>query len=294
MATTAIVFIGHTKERIIESIRCVRSYPVDTIILVTGEQESAGERRARAIAEELRVDLATFFDVGTMQIDRRDVMRAAHQLTARIRSEQAAGRDVLLNMSGSLRTFSFAAYIAGCITRSKMITAIPKYDRMDNEVGIEEIIDLPALPLNMPKDEQLRILTALGADRSDAPAASRKKKGAGSPETKSRSGDVTPLDEQIRILSALGGDRSDAPAASRTGKAAGTPETTDRTAGVASLDELVLLLNPRIKKGSDAFAAERSRLSHHLKNFEMMGLVTKTKSGKNVGVQLTGLGEMFV
>jgi hypothetical protein len=294
MATTAIVFIGHSKERIIESIRSVRSYSFDKIILVVGDQESASELRARLIAEELSVDLATFFDVGTMQIDRKDVMRAAHQITARIRFEQAKGRDVLLNMSGSLRTFSFAAYIAGCITRSKMITAIPKYDRMDNEVGIEEVIDLPALPLNMPRDEQLRILAALGADRSDAPAPSRKKRAAGPPVPKSRSGGVTPLDEQIRILAALGGDRNNTTAASRTKKAAVTPETTDRTGGVASLDELVLLLNPKIRKGSDAFATERSRLSHHLKNFEMMGLVTKTKTGKNVGVQLTGLGEMFV
>jgi len=60
------------------------------------------------------------------------------------------------------------------------------------------------------------------------------------------------------------------------------------------IDELVLLLNPKIKKGTDAFATEWSRLSHHLKNFEMMGLVTKTRSGKNVEVRLTGLGEMFV
>ena len=64
--------------------------------------------------------------------------------------------------------------------------------------------------------------------------------------------------------------------------------------GVSSLDELVLLLDPKIKKGTDAFASERSRLSHHLKNFEGMGLVTKNKSGTNVGVRLTGLGEMFV
>ena len=77
-------------------------------------------------------------------------------------------------------------------------------------------------------------------------------------------------------------------------KAAGASETTSRSGGVASLDELVLLLDSKIKKGTDSFASERSRLSHHLKNFESMGLVTKTKSGKNVEVRLTGLGEMFV
>ncbi|MDP3397116.1 MAG: hypothetical protein Q8S57_10695 [Methanoregula sp.] len=40
--------------------------------------------------------------------------------------------------------------------------------------------------------------------------------------------------------------------------------------------------------------SERSRLSQHLKNFEIMGLVTKTKSGKNVVVRLAGLGVRFV
>jgi len=253
MATTALVFIGHTKERIIESIRSVRPFSIDKIILVVGEQESTGEQKARGIAEELTLDLATFFDVETIRIDKKDVMRAAQQITGIIRNEQASGRDVLLNMSASLRTFSIAAYIAGCITRSKMISAIPKYDKDDHEVGIEDIIDLPALPINTLKEEQLRILTALGRDRSEQSATPSRKK-----------------------------------------KADRISETTSKSGGVASLDELVLLLDPKIKKGTDAFATERSRLSHHLKNFESLGLVTKVKSGKNVMVRLTGLGEMFV
>ena len=253
MATTALVFIGHTKERIIESIRGVRSVSIDKIILVVGEQQTTGEQKARGIAEELTKDLATFFDVETTRIDKKDVMRAAQQITGIIRKEQASGRDVLLNMSASLRTFSIAGYISGCITRSKMISAIPKYDNDDNEIGIEDIIDLPALPINTLKEEQIRILTALWGDRNEPT--------------------VTP---------------------SRKKKAEKVFETTSRYGGVSSLDELVLLLDPKIKKGTDAFATERSRLSHHLKNFESMGLVTKTKSGKNVEVRLTGLGEMFV
>jgi len=252
MTTTALVFIGHTKERIIESIRSVRSFSIDKIILIVGEQESTGEQKARGIAEELSHDLKTLFDVETVRIDKKDVIRAAQQIMGMIRSEQASDREVLLNMSGSLRTFSIAAYIAGCITGSKMITAIPLYDENDNEIGIENIIELPALPLNTLKEEQLRILAALGGDlRESLSTPSRKKKTSAS-KTKSRSG------------------------------------------GVSSLDELVLLLDPDIKRGTDAFASERSRLSHHLKNFESMGLVTKNKTGKNVGVRLTGLGEMFV
>lgn len=252
MATTALVFIGHTKERIIESIRSIRTYSVGKIVLVVGEQESTGEQKARQIAEELTEDLSTFFDVETIHIDKKDVMRAAQQLTTKIRIEQNDGSEALLNMSGSLRTFSIAAYIAGCVTRSKMVTAIPEYDNEGNEIGIEDIIDLPALPINILKDEQLRILATLGEDGNNSEKIlTRKKKRFEPVEPKSMIG------------------------------------------GVASLDELVILLNPKIEKGTDAFAKERSRLSHHLKNFETMGLVTKTKSGKNIGVKLTELGEIM-
>ncbi len=223
MATTAIVFVGHTKERLIESIRGSRKYSIEKIILVTGEQESTGEMKSRRVAEEMAADLRALFDITITAVDKKDVMRAAGQITNLVRAEQAKGNDVLINVSGSLRTFAIAAYISGCITHSRIITAIPKYDRHDNEIGIEDLIELPPLPLLILKEEQRRILAGIGD-------------------------------------------------------------------GVSSLDDLVLRLNSKMKKNSDAFAKERSRLSHHLKNFEEMGLVIKEKSGKNVAVRLSGLG----
>ena len=96
------------------------------------------------------------------------------------------------------------------------------------------------------------------------------------------------------FLAALGGDLVESPSTPSRKKKTSASKTKSRSGGVSSLDELILLLDLDIKKGTDAFASERSRLSHHLKNFESMGLVTKNKSGKNVGVQLTGLEEMFV
>ena len=251
MATTALVFTGHSKERIIESIRSSRKYSIEKIILVTGEQESTGEMKAWQIAEELEKDLKPFFDVAITPIDKKDIVRAACQITKIIRAESSRGMDILINMSSSLRTFSVAAYISGCITGSRMITAIPKYDSQDNEIGIEEIIDLPALPINALRDEQIRILAALSGESTVSETTPNRKKDTAEPRMRNHS-------------------------------------------GVASLDELVLLLNPKIKKGSDMFAKERSRLSHHLKNFEAMGLVTKIKCGKNIEVRLTGIGEMFV
>ena len=232
MGTTAIVFVGHTKERIIESIlsmpfRSEQLVSKKKIILVVGEQVSIGERIARGIAEELKKDYsAVNFSVEITRIDKKDIMRAAQQIMSLIRSEQAGGSEVILNMSGSLRTFSIAAYIAGCITHSKMIAAIPEYDEKGKEVGIEDIIALPPLPLNIIKPEQRRILDAIGE-------------------------------------------------------------------GVAALDDLVIRLQSDIKKNSDAFPKERSRLFHHLKNFEKMGLIEREKKGKNVGVRLTDLGELL-
>ena len=227
MATTSLVFVGHTKDRLIESIRHVKKFSVEKIVLVIGEQESSGEKKSTQIAEELEHDLRPFFEVTISRVDKIDVMRAARQIVELIRAEQAHGHDVIIDISGSLRIFSIAAYISGCITRSRMITAIPKYDKNDNEIGIEDLIELQPLPLFVIKDEQRRILTAIGE-------------------------------------------------------------------GVSSLDDLVIRLNPKMKKSSDAFPKERSRLSHHLKNFEEMGLVVKEKSGKNVGVQLSALGRIVL
>ena len=276
MPTTALVFIGHTKERIIESI--LRPFSIDKIILVVGEQESTGEEKARLVADELTMDLKTFFDVETTRIDKKNVMRAAQQITRIIRNEQASGSDVLLNMSASLRTFSIAAYIAGCITQSKMFTAIPKYDENDHEIGIEDIIELPILPLNTLKGEQLRIITALKGNRIE-------------PLKISSNLSYPSISNNSELIAEAG------LLPSRKKKAAKASEIKRGNDGVASLDELVFKLNPKnpkIKKGTADFASERSRLSHHLKNFESMGLVTKKKAGKNVGVRLTGLGEMFV
>ena len=226
MGITVIVFVGHSKERLVESLRIIRSYSIDKIILAVGEQKSSGERKSRQIAEELAKDLATLFDVTITQIDKKDIMRAAIQIVSLIRSEQKNGNDSIINISGSLRTFSIAAFISGCVTRSKLITAIPKYDANDNEIGIEDIIELPQLPFSDFKDEQIRILAAIGD-------------------------------------------------------------------GVAALDDLVVRLNRDVGKNSDRFANERSRISHHVRNFAEMGLVAKEKSGKNVGMRLTPLGEII-
>ena len=155
---TQIVFVGHHKTRLLESIRALREYPVRKIILAVGEQDSSGERKARKIAEELAKELKTVWDTEIVEIDKKNIIRATSQLVSLIKRE---GEDVILNVSGFLRTFAIAAYIAACITGSRIITSIPRYDENDNEVGVEEIIELPILPIDFPGKEQVEIISAI-------------------------------------------------------------------------------------------------------------------------------------
>jgi len=49
MFSTHLVFVGHHKERLLDSIRKADSYPVAKVILIVGEQQSSGEERSRNV-----------------------------------------------------------------------------------------------------------------------------------------------------------------------------------------------------------------------------------------------------
>lgn len=86
-----------------------------------------------------------------------------------------------------------------------------------------------------------------------------------------------PNDDQIDILTAIGD-------------------------GVNSLDEIVSRLPPPKPKGGGYIRGvripkhERSKsgISHHLSKIEAKGFVRKTKVGRNVRIELTALGKMFI
>jgi CRISPR-associated protein Csa3 len=68
------------------------------------------------LAKNYRKINAEFFDVSIIQVDKRDILYAACELTSIIRKEQVEGNIVVINFSGSLRTFSIAGYISECMT----------------------------------------------------------------------------------------------------------------------------------------------------------------------------------
>ncbi len=162
MPATQIVFVGHHKERLVESIRALRELPTTKVILAIGEEELPGESKVRKIAEEIRKEIETVWDVEIRRINKRNVIKAASQLIEIIRNEKQQGREVVINASGSLRTLAIAGYIAACVTSSRIFTSIPRYNEKEEEVGIEEIIEVPTLPVDFPGEEQMEIISSIG------------------------------------------------------------------------------------------------------------------------------------
>jgi CRISPR-associated protein Csa3 len=161
MTYTHVVFVGHHKERLMESIAGFRKFPIHRVTLVIGDDDSTGERISKKVANSVRKDLARLFEVSIVRVDKRDIMKAASQVVDLVEKERESGYECILNMSGSLRTFAIAAYIAGCLTQCPMITSIPRYDDEDREVGVEEIIELPPVPVHFPKKDQAELLDAI-------------------------------------------------------------------------------------------------------------------------------------
>lgn len=166
---TQFVFVGHHKERLLESIRALRTLPVEKIVLFVGDRDLPGEDKVRKVAEDLKKELKVIWDVEIAEIDKKNVIRAVTQLISAINCEKREGKDVVINASGSLRTLAIAGYIAACVTRSRIFTSIPKYDEKGEEVGIEEIIEIPTLPIDFPSEELMEIVEAIngGVDSLD-------------------------------------------------------------------------------------------------------------------------------
>ena len=158
---TQFVFVGHHKERLLESIRALRTLPVEKIVLFVGDRDLPGEDKVRKIAGELKKELEVIWEVEIAKIDKKNVVRAVTQLISAINREKRQGREVVINASGSLRTLAIAGYIASCVTKSRIFTSIPKYDEKGEEIGVEEIIEIPALPIDFPSEEQMEIVEAI-------------------------------------------------------------------------------------------------------------------------------------
>lgn len=164
MEHTQIVFVGHQKNQVIDSVRMVQEFATTRLILIISErdQETGIEMISDKIAKDIYKEYSGEWDVIIAHADKINILNAASQLISIIRGEQYFGNKVIINIANSLRSFAIAGYIAACMTGARIVTSVPVYDEHLLEAGIDKIIDVPTLMISVPRKEQQEILNAIG------------------------------------------------------------------------------------------------------------------------------------
>lgn len=154
---THIVPVGHTAETLIESLR---RHPLNRIIFIVGNKPKRdSEKKAQLIVKKVKDALGSL-SYDELPVDPEDVFSAAIAISQKI-NEEPESSEVMVNLSGSLRTIGIAAYIAALMTKSKAYVGVPDY-KDDKPVGIREIVNLPLIPVNELSEGKQNILKVVG------------------------------------------------------------------------------------------------------------------------------------
>lgn len=271
MATSHIIFVGLDKEWLIASIKQQKILPDEHILLVLGEQDLPGEETVQMVAEEIKSELGHLFKIKIFHVDKIDVIRAAGQITDLINQEKAYGNNIVLNASGSLRTFAIAAYIAGCLTQVRIFTAISDYVSSEVKDTALKLVELPTLPIELPKEHPLRILNLINTGTTT----------------------ITGIIQQLNQNEPL--DISDENGATSSENLDFNEETQkyDLKNSAGKHRGSKRSHNLRIKLQLDMHK-ERGRLSHHLKNLEEDGFIQRAGDGKEINYKLTDRGKLVL
>jgi CRISPR locus-related DNA-binding protein len=156
-----LVPVGHTPETLIGSIR---RYPADKVILVRGKDKNlSGADEAEKTAKKVKKALGSIKCVDLLvEID--DIEQSALAIAKTILGEKALECEVLVNLSGSLRSLDVAAYLAALTTGAKAYMGLPDYK--DGEiVGVRKVVDVPLMPLKDLSRGKMDILRKLSASK---------------------------------------------------------------------------------------------------------------------------------
>lgn len=226
---THIVPVGHTKEKLVDSVirDSIRQFPVHRVILLTGKDLNvSGEDAVYDTAIQIAKELKGFADIEQKEVEKLDVLKGAIDVLDIIKEERTKGYDVRINISGSLHTIGIACYIAALVSNTQIYSALPEY-KNKKVTGIKEILTIPFFPIKEINDEQTHILKVL------------------------------------------------------------------EVSGVDSVDELIARLKPKLKKETKEYTNERARLSHHIKSLGNYGFLDSERSGKNIKLSLSKIGEIY-
>lgn len=154
-----LVPVGFTPQTLVGSIR---RYPVDRVILVRGKDKSLpGADKAEETAKTVKKDLGSV-KCDDLFVDIDDIEQSALSLAGRIIKERDEGCDVMVNLSGSLRSLDVAAYLAALSTGAPAYMGLPDY-KEGKVVGVRKVVDVPILPLKDISKEKRDILASLNS-----------------------------------------------------------------------------------------------------------------------------------
>jgi DNA-binding transcriptional ArsR family regulator len=157
-----LVPVGFTPEILVGSIR---RFPVDGVILVRGKDKSLPNAdKAEEAAKSVRKALGSV-PCEDLFVDVDDLEGAALSLAGRIVSERASGCEVLVNLSGSLRSLDIAAYLAAFSTGAHAYIGLPDYAG-EKVVGVRKVVSVPVMPLKELSREKRDVMVFL-RDRPD-------------------------------------------------------------------------------------------------------------------------------
>ena len=122
----------------------------------------SGEKFVYQIAQEMQEELGQFWDVQIERVNKTDVFTSVEQLYRIVDLEQKDGNNILINTTGALRILTIAGYIVASIAGVKIVSALPGYENEKELESIDQIIEIPTLPIELPTEEQLEILTIIG------------------------------------------------------------------------------------------------------------------------------------
>lgn len=156
---TQIVLVGHTKERLIDGIR---QFPIEKIILVLGENPKLeGEEKVIEVANVVEAVFKEIAMVKKIYVNKEDIFLSAQKILEIIIKEAKEGREIMINISGSLRQMAIACYIAALVSNIPIYSAIPKYDHDFKEIGVSEICQVPFFPIKEITGIKMDILKIL-------------------------------------------------------------------------------------------------------------------------------------
>lgn len=153
-----IIPVGFTKPTLIESMK---NYPFHRVYLVLGKEKTTTELWARKLADEIAGDVAGVAEVLRIETSFDDIYSSAADIIRIIKKEKEAGNEVMLNISGSMRSVAIACYLAASLCDVRAYIGLPAYDSSGNVVGITKVVEVPNFPIRELNGEKLEILKIL-------------------------------------------------------------------------------------------------------------------------------------